>query len=56
MAPVIITGVRLPDGGAQPAGPAVRLEINDFVKNEKYFSLYIQSLSMHSVASYSRTF
>jgi hypothetical protein len=55
MAPVLITGVHLPDGGVQPVGPSVRLEINDFVKNERYFSLYIQSLSMHSRTSYSRT-
>ena len=38
MSRVIITG---PTGGAPN-----RLEINDFIKNEKFFSLYIQALRM----------
>ena len=43
MAPVIITGVPY-SGGVQTAGAPTRLEINDFIQNEKYFSLYIQAL------------
>jgi len=44
MAPFIITGVP----GGQPAGqpPPPRLEINDFVQNQKFFSLYIQALQI----------
>lgn len=41
---VVITGAP-----RDPTGPqgniAPRLEINDFIKNEKYFSLYVQALS-----------
>jgi len=44
MAPFIITGVP----GKPPAGqdPPPRLEINDFIQNEKFFSLYIQALQL----------
>jgi tyrosinase len=39
MSRFVITGAA---GGASP----IRLEINDFVKDEKLFSLYIQALRM----------
>lgn len=29
-------------------GPALRLEINDFIENTKYFSLFIQALSEYT--------
>lgn len=44
MDPIIITGVRRPDGGVLPSEAPARLEINDLVKNEKQFSLYVQAL------------
>jgi len=37
---------RLVITGAIGSGAPNRLEIHDFVKNEKYFSLYIQALRM----------
>jgi hypothetical protein len=46
MAPVVITGVLPPSGSAAPPAPSPRLEINDFIKNKKYFSLYVQALRM----------
>ena len=47
MAPVVITGVLPPSGSAAPPAPSPRLEINDFIKNKKYFSLYVQALRMY---------
>jgi hypothetical protein len=46
MNPVVITGVLRPDHSIAPGDAPPRLEINDFIKNEKYFSLYIQALRM----------
>ena len=42
--PFTITGV--PKSSSQGPVIPVRLEINDFVKHEKFFSLYIQALRM----------
>lgn len=53
MAPVIITGVLPPAGGVGP-NVSPRLEINDFIKNEKYFSLYIQALQVLYGSDYVR--
>ena len=49
MDPDIITGVPQPTGGILSADPPPRLEINDFIKNEKFFSLYIQALRMYPI-------
>jgi tyrosinase len=48
MDPVIITGVPRQHGSVLPPDAPPRLEINDFIKNEQYFSLYIQALRMQN--------
>lgn len=42
MAPVVVAGV--PSASGILTDPPARLEIQEFVKNEKFFSLYIQAL------------
>jgi hypothetical protein len=50
---VVITGA--PRDLTRPQGNiAPRLEINDFIKNEKYFSLYVQALSKNEVSDHAR--
>lgn len=44
MAPFVITGAQ--GGKTQGAEAPNRLEISDFVKNEQFFSLYVQALGM----------